>query len=385
MRAHPMVGDSLLAAALLSIDVLIFFFEDLPMPPWYLALPADVLVVLPLVVRRRHPLWSAYLVLAFSVLHSELRLGLGAVFCGAIAIYTAVVYAGRKPGALYVVVFVLANVAQAAIGQGTDWVPNTITSTLIFVLCWVLGEYVGARRAYHAELEARLHLLETERGQAARIAVAEERGRIARELHDVVAHAVSVIVVQADGASYMIRSNPELAERAVRTISDTGRGALAELRRLLDLLRGEGASGEPRVPQPDAATLAELAERVRAAGVPVRLDVEGELGDLPAGVSLGVYRIVQESLTNTLKHAGPGASATVRVRQDAEAVDVEVADDGGDRGALVAAGEGAEVPGGNGLIGMRERAHVFGGTLEVGPGPGGGWRVRASLPVRLSS
>ncbi|GAB3480467.1 sensor histidine kinase [Amycolatopsis cihanbeyliensis] len=380
-----MVGDSLLAAALLSIDVLIFFFEDLPMPPWYLALPADVLVVLPLVVRRRHPLWSAYLVLAFSVLHSELRLGLGAVFCGAIAIYTAVVYAGRKPGALYVVVFVLANVAQAAIGQGTDWVPNTITSTLIFVLCWVLGEYVGARRAYHAELEARLHLLETERGQAARIAVAEERGRIARELHDVVAHAVSVIVVQADGASYMIRSNPELAERAVRTISDTGRGALAELRRLLDLLRGEGASGEPRVPQPDAATLAELAERVRAAGVPVRLDVEGELGDLPAGVSLGVYRIVQESLTNTLKHAGPGASATVRVRQDAEAVDVEVADDGGDRGALVAAGEGAEVPGGNGLIGMRERAHVFGGTLEVGPGPGGGWRVRASLPVRLSS
>nr|WP_216217754.1 sensor histidine kinase [Amycolatopsis aidingensis] len=379
-----MVGDSLLAAALFTVDVLIFLLEDLPMPAWYVTVPLDLLLVLPLVIRRRHPLWSAYLVLLFALPPNLLRLGLAAVFCTAIAIYTVVVYAGRKQGAIYAVASMATHLLAEFVMAEPDWVANAVTVTLIFVLCWVLGEYVGARRAYHAELEARLHLLETERGQAARIAVAEERGRIARELHDVVAHAVSVIVVQADGASYMIRSNPELAERAVQTISETGRGALAELRRLLDLLRGEGRSGEPRVPQPDAATLAELAERVRGAGVPVHLEVDGELNDLPAGVSLGVYRIVQESLTNTLKHAGPGASATVRVRQAADTVEIEVTDDGGNSGALVAAGESTEVPGGNGLIGMRERAHVFGGTIEVGPAPGGGWRVRASLPVRLA-
>ena len=153
---------------------------------------------------------------------------------------------------------------------------------LALAFCWALGEFVGARRAYQAEVEQRLALLEVERDHQARMAVAAERARIARELHDVVAHAVSVIVVQADGAAYAVRSQPELAERAVQTISATGREALTELRRLLGVLRSEEAEGE-LTPQPGTQSLSELAERVRAVGLPVRLEIVGDVDDLPAG------------------------------------------------------------------------------------------------------
>jgi signal transduction histidine kinase len=246
---------------------------------------------------------------------------------------------------------------------------------LTIALCWALGEFVGARRAYQAEVEQRLALLEVERDHQARMAVAAERARIARELHDVVAHAVSVIVVQADGAAYAIRSQPELAERAVQTISSTGREALTELRRLLGVLRSEEAAGE-LTPLPGTQSLSELAERVRAVGVPVRLEIIGNVDDLPAGVGLGVYRIVQEALTNTLKHAGAGTNAVVRVVRSDDAVGLDIHDDGhAEAPSLVG------VSGGNGLIGMRERALVFGGSLDAGPRPGGGWQVTARLPL----
>jgi signal transduction histidine kinase len=386
MRAHPMVGDSVIAGLLLLFDMAVFIaataVNDLDRKPWYITVPLTVVAVAPLVFRRKYPVLVAYLVLVLGIPHSLLQLGISSLVASAIGLYTVVVYAGRKPALVYLVALLTTTGLQPLVVPNNGLIPTLITITLTLAFCWVLGEFVGARRAYQAELEARLHLLETERDQAGRIAVAEERGRIARELHDVVAHAVSVIVVQADGASYAIRSNPELAERAVRTISETGRGALAELRRLLDVLRNEEAGDGPRVPQPNAAALGELAERVRAAGVPVRLHVAGDLVALPAGISLGVYRIVQESLTNTLKHAGPGAAAVVSVRHDGDTVEIEVHDDGAGRAhALVPAGP---LPGGNGLIGMRERATVFGGTLEVGPAPGSGWRVRAMLPVRLA-
>jgi signal transduction histidine kinase len=247
---------------------------------------------------------------------------------------------------------------------------------VLLAFCWVLGEFVGARRAYQSEVEQRLRLLENERDQQAKIAVAEERARIARELHDVVAHAVSVMVVQADGASYAVHSNPELAERAVKTISSTGREALTELRRLLGVLRSDGSESE-RTPQPGTSSLNDLAERVRLVGLPVRLKLKGELDGLPAGIGLGIYRIVQEALTNTLKHAGAGASALVRVSRIGENVELDITDDGfGTPHELVS------ISGGNGLIGMRERANVFGGTLEAGPRPGGGWHVRAVLPIQ---
>src|SRR5437763_7437235 len=333
MRAHPMAGDTVLAVLLGMIDMLLFVadgFAEVPeLPPWYVAVPVNIAMVAPLVFRRKSPLWSAYAGVVISVVHATLTLGSGSVAGLAMSIYSVAVYAGRRPGLVFVGAVVAASAVQLALESPTT---DELGIAALFVafgiaLCWTLGEFVGARRAYDVEVEARLHLLETERDQATRIAVAEERGRIARELHDVVAHAVSVMVVQADGASYALKSDPELAERALRTISETGRGALGELRSLLDVLRSDDADGEPRVPQPDAHALADLAERMRAAGVPVELEL-GELGELPAGVSLGVYRIVQESLTNTLKHAGRGATAAVRVHRTGDLVEVLVSDDG---------------------------------------------------------
>jgi signal transduction histidine kinase len=381
-----MAGDSLLAALLLLFDLLLVLVAAAAphstMKPWFVAVPVDLAMTMPIVFRRRSPLVIAYVVLAVSVLHSSLHLGTASLTASAISLYTLLVYVGRKQAGLYLAAQVSCVAAQLAVGWETgNWVVVIIVA-LVLAFSWVLGEFVGARRAYHAEVEARLHLLETERDQASRIAVARERGRIARELHDVVAHAVSVIVVQADGASYAVRSNPELAERAVQTISNTGREALAELRRLLEVLRNEDTAGVPRIPQPDAESLAELAERVRQAGVPVRLEIEGTLAGLPTGVSLGVYRIVQESLTNTLKHAGRGARAEVRIVRGEELVDVVVTDDGAGKARALVPAE-RPLPGGNGVIGMRERANVYGGSLDVGPAAGGGWRVHARLPVRL--
>jgi signal transduction histidine kinase len=385
-----MVGDSLIAILFLLIDLAIFIGGTLThqpgVKPWYIAIPLDIAVVAPLVFRRRYPLTVGYLVLMIGTVHSILELGLSNAIGLMISLYSAVVYARRRQAGVFVGVLVLVVGAQVAVGAKADWLISALVLALAVALCWVLGEFAGARRAYQLEVEARLHLLETERDQAARIAVGEERGRIARELHDVVAHAVSVMVVQADGASYAIRSNPELAGRALSTISETGREALAELRRLLDVLRNEESNSGPRGPQPNAEALRELADRVRAAGLPVELDIDDGLGELPAGVSLGVYRIVQESLTNALKHAGRGASAEVRVHREGHVIHVEVCDDGGGRlPALVPANSAADVPGGNGLIGMRERANVFGGSLDVGPAPGGGWRVSAELPIGLST
>jgi signal transduction histidine kinase len=293
-----------------------------------------------------------------------------------ILLYTLIAYVGRKPALLYTVANLVISVVQLYLQTSStgELLIGLIVTLLAMALCWALGEFVGARRAYQAEVEQRLALLEVERDHQARMAVAAERTRIARELHDVVAHAVSVIVVQADGAAYAVRSQPDLAERAVQTISATGREALTELRRLLGVLRSEEAAGE-LTPLPGTQSLAELAERVRAVGLPVRLEIVGNVDDLPAGVGLGVYRIVQEALTNSLKHAGAGAQAVVRVERSGDAVCVDVHDDG-----KPAARSLVGVSGGNGLIGMRERALVFGGSLDAGPRPGGGWQVTARLP-----
>lgn len=384
MKAHPIVGDSLVAGLLVFFDVMLFVIalitheeSGTPAPkPWYITIPVILLTVAPLPLRRKYPVLVAYLLLLLGIPHSLLELGIASLAGFCISIYTLVVYVSRKHATLYTLVNLVGLAIQLPIQSNsrTELIAMAVTGVLLLAFCWVLGEFVGARRAYQAEVEARLHMLETERDQQAKIAVAAERARIARELHDVVAHAVSVIVVQADGAAYAVRTQPELADRAIKTISATGREALTELRRLLGVLRSEQAD-EERTPQPGAQSLAELAERVRAVGLPVRLEIEGEIDDLPAGVGLGIYRIVQEALTNSLKHAGPGASALVRLERAADRVYLSVSDDGLAKGRTLVG-----LAGGNGLIGMRERAHVFGGTLRAGPQPGGGWRVQAVLP-----
>ncbi|MFJ7205370.1 sensor histidine kinase [Streptomyces sp. NPDC098789] len=251
-----------------------------------------------------------------------------------------------------------------------------------FALAWVLGDSLRTRRAYYAQLIERNQRLEGERAAQAKIAVAAERARIARELHDVVAHNVSVMVVQADGAAYVMDVAPEQAKEALQTISGTGRQALAEMRRLLGVLRtGEPQESEDYVPQPDVEQIEVLVEQVRTAGLTVDFKVEGAPRPLPTGVELTAYRIVQEALTNTRKHGGPDASASVRLVYFDDGLGLLVEDTG--RGAAHELYEDGGADGaGHGLIGMRERVGMVGGTLDAGPRPGGGFRISALLPLK---
>jgi len=250
---------------------------------------------------------------------------------------------------------------------------------LLFLACliagiWILGIYIHTRRDYLRSLEEKAARLERERDNQVRIAMAAERARIARELHDVVAHNVSVIVVQADGATYAIDTDTERAKRALETISSTGRQALSEMRRLLGVLR-DGEDSGPFAPQPGLEQLTELVEHVRESGLPLEFLIDGDPRPLSAGLQLTMFRIVQEALTNTLKHGGVAASARVVLRYGPDEVEIVISD----------TGRGAEAPNdghGHGLVGMRERASMYGGTAEAGPLPDGGFQVVARLPLR---
>ncbi|MEU2282343.1 sensor histidine kinase [Streptomyces sp. NPDC013178] len=254
--------------------------------------------------------------------------------------------------------------------------------TIPFALAWVLGDSIRTRRAYFAQLEERAARLEKEREAQAKVAVAAERARIARELHDVVAHNVSVMVVQADGAAYVLDAAPDQAKKALETISSTGRQALAEMRRLLGVLRtGEHQEGGEYVPQPDVEQIEDLVEQCRGSGLPVDFKIEGTPRPLPSGVELTAYRIVQEALTNTRKHGGPNAGASVRLVYFDDGLGLLVEDDG--KGAPHELYEEGGADGqGHGLIGMRERVGMVGGTLDAGPRPGGGFRISALLPLK---
>jgi signal transduction histidine kinase len=235
----------------------------------------------------------------------------------------------------------------------------------------LVGLYVGTRRAYLAELRDRARRLERERDASSALAAAEERARIAREMHDSVAHHLTVIVALSDGALRAVTRSPAEACDAIRDVSGTARQALSETRRVLGVLR-TGVGEEPRRPQPGVAELDALVARVRSAGLPVRYECTGIVADLPTGVQLAVFRLIQEALTNTMKHAGPRASAAVRLRVALGEVRVDIEDDGAGGKTKVGAA-------GGGLTGMRERIRAFGGELDCGPRDPQGWRVSARI------
>lgn len=265
------------------------------------------------------------------------------------------------------------------------------------VATWAFALTRRSRRELIATLRDRAERLEVERDQQATIAAAAERTRIAREMHDIVAHSLSVVVAQADGGRYAAAADPEAATRSLTTIAETGRAALADMRRLLGVLREDPdpRTGSvptvptgptvptvsplaPSTPQPAEHDVEQLIEQVRGSGVRASLVRMGTARRLPPGMGLTVYRICQEALTNVLKHAGPEPSVTVLVQWGVRSLVVEISDDG--RGAS------AESDGlGHGLLGMRERAAMFGGTVSSGPRPGGGFRVRAELPLPTGS
>ncbi|WP_414936194.1 sensor histidine kinase [Amycolatopsis sp. cmx-11-51] len=240
---------------------------------------------------------------------------------------------------------------------------------LSLAVAWLAGLNTRQRRIRLSALEQRAADLERERDTQAALAVAAERGRISRELHDVVAHALSVVVLQAQGAQAELDRRPERAREALDAIVGTGRTALSEIRWLLGAL---GQDTPDREPQPGAERLPRLAADVRSAGTPVEFAVEGEPRPLSSTVDLAAYRIVQEALTNVVKHAGPGASVTIVLRYEPDELEIEVTDDG----------IATEAPSGtgHGLEGMRERVNVLGGTFEAGPRPERGFAVRATLP-----
>ncbi|MFL6251193.1 MAG: sensor histidine kinase [Actinomycetes bacterium] len=383
LPASAWVFDSGLALAAAGVSTLMFtdFMNTAqPTPPrgmLALGYALALLHTLPLAARRRFP--GAVLALCVATGLAVATLGVPDLLGIAIlvAVYSVAAYGDRWIS--------LAGLAAAELGsaavqltQGSFQWPTPITNALVIAAAWLLGHFVGVRRAYTARLEQTAEL-ERARAEQARQAVAEERLRLARELHDVVAHSISVIAVQSGVGAHVAKTQPEEAAKALAAIEVTSRAALTELRRLLGVLRQEDEPQGDLAPVPGLADLDSLLAEVAKAGLAVRLQVEGRPAQLPAGVDLSAYRIVQEALTNVVKHAGP-ARAQVAIRYRDHEVMVEVTDDG--RGAAAPTGDGrARV--GHGLIGMRERVAVFGGDLQTGPRPGGGFRVAARLPLAV--
>ena len=333
-------------------------------------------IALPLLARRRAPLLVLVLVIAAGYAGYATGPDVGGALQGWIvlnvALYSVAAHCSRRRalvGAAIVASFVLLFQIPRLVEGGR--LEDVVGEWVSLGGVWLLGRWVRQRRRRTDDLEQHAADLEADREALAREAVAEERARIAREMHDSVAHSVSVMVLQAGAAEQVLGASPERARESLQTIQDTGREAIVELRRMLGLLR-DPVEDASLAPQPSVARLDSLVGQVRAAGLPVELTVEGQPRRLPPGVDRSAYRIVQEGLTNTLKHAGP-ARASVTVRYGDHALELEVLDDG--RGA-----EGAN-GGGFGLVGMRERAALYGGELDAGARPGGGYALRARLPL----
>jgi signal transduction histidine kinase len=371
-------GLALVAAGLsTTFFVVELVGEGLPRGLLALGYALGLLHTLPLVVRRLFPLAVLATTVASGLAFAAL--GLPPVFLGLailVAVYSVAAYGDRWVS--------LSGLAAAVVGSAAiqltpgkfQW-PTPVSNALVIGAAWLLGHFAHNYRAHAARLEERTAELEQAREELARRAVTEERLRLARELHDVVAHGMSVIAVQSGVGAHVADTQPQEAAKALAAIEVTSRAALTELRRLLGVLREDSQPQGDLTPVPGLGDLEGLLAEVAKAGLGVRLRVEGTPSPLPAGVDLSAYRIVQEALTNVVKHAGP-ARAQVVVGYHDHDVTLEVTDDGSGVGAPTGDGR-ARV--GHGLIGMRERVAAFGGDLEVGPQPDGGFRVAARLPV----
>ncbi len=377
LRRHRLLVDGVLAAALglLSLQALV-------RGPWT-QLPACALLVVAVALRRR----IAVTAFCIGALGGAVQLSGGALLRATpmptdlgvlVLLYSVAAYRPRRASVPALAICLAGSTAAVIVWMppgGADHLGRLAYATALFsgcaLLAWVLGDSMRYRRGYYAGLEDKAARLEAEKHAQAKIAAAAERARIARELHDIVAHHVSVMVVQADGARYALRTEPGRAETALTAISVTGRQALTEMRRLLGVLRS--ADEQPGLtPVPGLGELRELLDQARSAGLEVSYTLTGAPRELPEGAELAAYRVVQESLTNTRKHAGLAATAAVTLRYEQDGLTVEVTDDG--------MASPVSEPAGHGLAGMRERIAMYGGTVQAGPLPGGGFGVTARLP-----
>jgi signal transduction histidine kinase len=394
IREHPFEADCLLVGLIFGVTVLIWAaYRHAP--------PADiggggryravdplgtVLVLLqtvPLAWRRSRPVPALVVIATAGLVFSAFNYlpvtgGVGAV----IGLYSVAAHCERRRSVASlagVLAVGLAILGLSGINHHITF-SDAVAEVLVFAVAWTMGDNLRTRRAYTASLEERADRLEREQEDGARRAVNEERARIARELHDVVAHSVSVMVVQAGAARRVLRRDPDRAAEALSSIETTGRQALDELRRLLGMLRKYTDQPPSLTPQPQLRDLETLLAQVEEAGVAVQLTVEGQPRDLPSGIDLSVFRIVQEALTNTLKHAGP-AHAHIALRYSPHELVLQVSDDGRGAADQLGRADGNGRREGQGLVGMRERVALYGGELRTGPRPGGGYEVEARLPL----
>jgi signal transduction histidine kinase len=365
-RIDTRFADAGLAAAVAGVG-LVEVWANAGIHPKAVAYPCEVGLGIVLAWRRRYPLATLVAVAALATVEAVAGVPLEQPWVPLaaymVAVYSLVTLAPRDRA--------LAGLAIAAIAVAVEVIDqhkglgNFAFAMVFIVPIWLAGRTIRARTARAEELER-------EQEERALAAVEEERRRIARELHDVISHSLGVVVLQAGAVEQVLERDPERAREMLRSIRRTGQEAIGELGTLLTLARGEVESS--REPQPALADLERLVANTREAGLPVELDIEGPRRPLPAAVELSAYRVVQEGLTNVLKHAG-GASARVVLRYRQDELEVEVSDDG------VRSGDGRGSR--RGLAGIAERVAVFGGRFEAGPAREGGWRLRATLPVPL--
>ena len=386
---NPYWFDGSLAAVGGLVVLLIFLGTDAgdrwPREPDALGAVLAVAAWVPLVWRRRTPRASFAVSAAAATASGVIGYPDAGTSLAALILLYAVAARCDRRSTLWAVVAALAGSFVSMAALGTLTFGDSVFTVVLVAGIAMWGNRQQVRAAYFEQLELRAAEKERERIEAAQRAVSAERVRIARELHDVVAHAMSVVAVQSGVGAHVIDKDPAAAKRLLETISDTSRDALAEMRRMLGVLREEDAdpddgdrtrdrTGEPALaPAPGLAGLDDLVSRVAAAGVPVTLRVTGEATPLPAGVDVAAYRIVQEALTNVLKHAGR-ARATVEVHHGSDEVRLVIADDG--RGADPRT---LHRPSGHGIVGMRERAELYGGRVAAGARAGGGFQVVAIL------
>jgi signal transduction histidine kinase len=375
-RRHGL--DLMIVAAALAAVVQVLLRSDDPHAPRTapaVAALAAVLLVLPLLARRRSPFlapaWLWLLAAALSFLDGRLVVSSAGVYAaGMVSAFLIGSLRDEREGRIGLVILA-AGAAIIAFNDPAHSLSEVLLVPATFALAW-LGGFAQRERAVQAlEAEERARRAEREREVTARLAVAEERARIARELHDIVAHAVSVMVLQAGAVRHRLPARCAEDLEALRSVEETGRAALAEMRRLLGAMR-RGEDGPELEPAPGLDRLDVLLRETRRAGLPVRLHIDGEPFALPVAIDLSAYRIVQEGLTNALKHAR-ASRADVHIRYGADAVRIEVSDDG--HGAAEPAADG------HGLVGVRERVKLYGGEMTAATANGGGFRLTTSLPL----
>jgi signal transduction histidine kinase len=390
MARHPWWVDSAVAVA---VQLVALPANDRSEPrPWLWVF--DIALVASLIWRRRAPMVVFGVTVVVTLLQWAIGFRLGADAALLVSLYTVAAYRPRR-WAIAAASVVEVGVVLAAVrfSPARGPIASLVFLTGLAAAAFFIGTSVQNRRAHLDALVDRAAWLERERDQQARLVATAERARIARELHDIVAHSLTVVVTMAEAAAVTSETDPSAARQAMTQVATTGRSALGEMRRLLGVLRTDqvattAGDSNSLAPAPGLHRVDELLASTRSAGLPVRLTVSGPTRPLPSTLDSTAYRVIQESLTNALRHAVEPTGVHVLLRWAADDLVIDVTDDG--RRAAAGAGPGghgrsAHLPSGHGLSGMRERLHVFGGSVSTGPNPSGGWTVRAVLPLAVET